>query len=425
MSPPPPAPPGRMVFLDNLRYFFVLCVVMVHAALGYAGLSWMPVADPHVSLAAQMMCIFFDTCMMPVIFLVAGYFAVPSLRKRSAGAFMMGKIKRLGLPWLVCILTVCPSIALFYQATRKGLAETAGFWDIWQEYLVDALSFPFGVVPSMNQLMESNGYTQHYMWFLSFLIVVNCLFAGVYALKKDWFAPRERSLDAVPQGARPTIILLVIVALSTALPNMAVIGFIRFFLPQVTDMEPMMRLSPFIQIQPTRLIYYVFYFGLGVLAFRNDWFARGRFPGDLRTWLVSFPLLTVALFATYYMLEYGPRDMKPFFAAAVFLFQSFVGATVVFMSMALAMRWWNRPRQFDQDLTAHSYNIYIAHYIFVIGLQAAFLQVPGLASLWKIAIITVAGIVLGYATSRFLITPHPRITSATAFGLLIISFLVF
>jgi peptidoglycan/LPS O-acetylase OafA/YrhL len=34
----------RVIFLDNLRYFFVLCVVLQHAANAYNGLAWWPVA---------------------------------------------------------------------------------------------------------------------------------------------------------------------------------------------------------------------------------------------------------------------------------------------------------------------------------------------------------------------------------------------
>jgi glucan biosynthesis protein C len=46
--------------------------------------------------------------MMTVLFFIAGYFALPSLEKRGGKRFVIGKLKRLGLPWLVVIVLLLP-----------------------------------------------------------------------------------------------------------------------------------------------------------------------------------------------------------------------------------------------------------------------------------------------------------------------------
>ena len=425
MSHPSSANPSRVTFLDNLRYLAVLCVILTHATNGYNGITWMPVVDPNVSFSAKCISVFFTTSLMPLLFLAAGYFTLPSIRKRSTGSFLSGKLKRLGIPWLVSILTVCPVMSLIYQATRKGLAEAGSFWSIWREFMESGLSFHVGVIPSMDQLVENNGYLQHQMWFLSMLIALYFIFAGLYAWKKDWFQPDQSELIAVRQGPWPTIKFLVTVALSTAVPCMIAVALYRFFVPQVLELEPHFSLGPFIQFQPTRLFFYLVYFGLGILAYRNNWFGRGRLPGHLGTWLAAFTVLGVAFYASFYLLDNAPRHLKPAAATAFYLSLNFFCIATVGLSMALAMRWWNRPRPIDQELTKHSYNIYIVHYVFVFALQAALLRYPGLASVWKYWMIAIVSTVVSYVISRFLLAPHPRITSAITFGLLIAMFLVF
>ena len=420
-----PAHTDRVVFLDNLRYAFVLCVVMEHACNAYRGLAWWPVADPAISLPVQMLSGFFDVFSMPLLFYVAGYFALPSIRKKNIGAFLADKLERLGIPWLVCVLTVVPAMALIYHATRQGLAGAQRFWGMWREVMASALSFDVGIVPSMDRLMAVNGFYQRYMWFLSLLIAMFFIFAALYALKPNWFAPTGSRPIAVRQGAWPTLRLFLAVALTTTLLSMATVGLIQLFGPPGAGPEPLFTLGNVIQFRPSRLFFYLIYFGLGVLTYRNNWIGRGRFPGRPGAWLVLFPVLLVAFLAVCYLMLRGPRGMAAAVGFAYFLLVNFLCMATLGLFMSLAHRWWNRPRALDRDLASNSYNIYIAHYVFVIGLQAALLQVPGLSGLAKFAITSLLGGALAYTASRLLIKPHPRLAAAAAFGLLIVMFLVF
>lgn len=425
MTGSPQATTDRVVFLDNLRYAFVLCVVMEHACNAYRGLDWWPVADPDISLPVQMLSGFFDVFSMPLLFYVAGYFALPSINKHGIGAFLIGKLKRLGIPWLVCVLTVVPAMALIYHATRTGLGQAQSFWGIWQEVMASALSFDVGLVPSMDRLMAMNGFYQRYMWFLSLLIAMFGVFAALYALRPGWFQPTQAKLITVRQSPWPTLRLFLAVTLCTTVLSLATVGLIMTFGPAGVGPEPLFTLGNVIQFRPSRLFFYLVYFGLGVLTYRNNWIGRGRFPGPLGTWLVLFTVLLAGFLTVCYFMLRGPRGYEEAVGMAYFLLINFLCMAILGLFMSLALRWWNRPRPIDQDLAANSYNIYIAHYVFVIGLQAALLQMPGLGGLAKFAIISLLAWALAYAASRWLIKPHPRLSVATAFGLLIIMFLVF
>jgi glucan biosynthesis protein C len=73
----------RLIFMDNLRYALVLCVVLQHSGNAYSSLSWWPVSEPESSLIADWLTAILDTFTMPFLFYIAGYFALPTLQKKG------------------------------------------------------------------------------------------------------------------------------------------------------------------------------------------------------------------------------------------------------------------------------------------------------------------------------------------------------
>ena len=90
------AEPNRVIFLDNLRWLFVAGVVLQHAANAYRNLAWWPVNNPAASPAAVYLSAFLDAFTMPLLFFIAGYFALPTIAKKGPARFISGKLKRLG-----------------------------------------------------------------------------------------------------------------------------------------------------------------------------------------------------------------------------------------------------------------------------------------------------------------------------------------
>jgi glucan biosynthesis protein C len=98
--------------------------------------------------------------------------------------------------------------------------------------------------------------------------------------------------------------------------------------------------------------------------------------------------------------------------------------SILGLSMALALRYWNRPTKINRNLAANSYDIYIAHYPIVIILQFALLFIPGIPGLIKFGIVSALSIIFTYLVSQFLLKPFPRIAAASVFILLIIMFVL-
>ena len=77
--------------LDNLRYLMVVSVLIYHSIGAYATIAPHWIVHDTGSLMADMIRELFDVFMMPVLFFIAGYFALDSLRKKGAGGTDKGR----------------------------------------------------------------------------------------------------------------------------------------------------------------------------------------------------------------------------------------------------------------------------------------------------------------------------------------------
>jgi surface polysaccharide O-acyltransferase-like enzyme len=111
------SPLPRLVFLDNLRYLMVLLVIVHHAVAAYAATAthWQVHDTPF--LAADVIRQLLDVFMMPVLFFIAGYLALPSLERKGPWGFLVGKGRRLLVPWALAVLVFVP-IMLYDQPSQ-------------------------------------------------------------------------------------------------------------------------------------------------------------------------------------------------------------------------------------------------------------------------------------------------------------------
>jgi hypothetical protein len=414
----------RVIFLDNLRYFFVLCVVLQHATNAYNGLSWWPVAEETSSMVVGWLSAFFDAFTMPLLFYVAGYFAVPTIRKKGVSAFLKGKLKRLGIPWLVCILTICPILPLIYHYTRNNLVLTESYWDLWKTVMTNAARLDIGIIDSMNTLMQNNDFYQRYMWFLSLLLLFFVLFSIIYRLKESWFEPADRPVSSKNPSILSTLKLLVTVGFLTSFFSFMMIGLMFFSTPGLSNPEPLFTLGNVIQFRPSRIFLHIIYFSLGIITYKRRWIESGRFPGHLKTWLISFSILLIAYLYVRHLMLNGPEHLEEIFGPLFFFILNFLTISTLGLFASLALRFWNRPTAVNRNLASNSYNMYLSHYILVIGFQLVLLTLPGIPELLKFTLVSVLSLVCSYAVSQFLLKPFPRISVAAAGGLFIIMALV-
>lgn len=415
---------SRVIFFDNLRWLFVLFVILEHSSNAYRNLIWWPVADTDTSIIAGWVSAFSDAFAMPLLFYVAGYFAIPTIRKKGTLLFLRGKLKRLGIPWVLCIITICPVLPLIYHFTRNGLSLTMSYWDLWVVLLKNAAEFNVGLIVSMNDLMMSNRFYQRYMWFLSLLLLFFFVFSIPYSLKKEWFDRTNQPVVSENPSVSSTLKLLFGVGFLTAICSFLTVGAILAFGPKSSNPEPLFTLGNIIQFRPSRLFLFVIYFGLGLMTYRNRWIERGKFPGHLGTWVISFTGVLIAYLFLYNQMHSGPNHLREMYGAIFFFVLHFLTITTLGFFASIGVRYWNRPTAFAGNMASNSYNMYLSHYIFVLLFQLILFTFPAVPGLLKFILVSGLSIFCAYSVSRFCIKPFPRVSALATIALFIMMALV-
>jgi glucan biosynthesis protein C len=93
--------------LDLLRALVVVGLVFFHTAVIF-GAGEFPVKARSMNRAATVVLAFGAVWGMPLLFLISGMGAWYSLRSRSPAAFARERLRRLGVPLLVGLLTLIP-----------------------------------------------------------------------------------------------------------------------------------------------------------------------------------------------------------------------------------------------------------------------------------------------------------------------------
>ncbi len=412
IKPVPSNLENRATFFDNLRYLFVFGVVLQHASMAYIYSSWWPVADES-SIFVGVFTGFFDGFLMPSLFFISGYFAIPSIRKKTISQFINVKLRRLGIPWLVCTLFIGPILPLVYHYTRNGLILSVSYWHTWLAVMNNAVSFDFGMMPPMGQVMQNDLFYQRYMWFIGLLIAFFLIFSFIYSLKKSWFEPMDRPFKTVMPSILSTVKMMLTIGIITFLGSTLIIGIMFTISAGVSDPESWFTLGNFVQFRVSRIFLHIAYFVLGILTFKRKWIERGKFPGHNKTWLIAFVLVLFAYYFSYFlMMSAGTSEMEKLFGLLFWFCLNYFTITALGLSVSLGVRYWNRQTPFNKILATNSYNLYLSHYIFVIGFQLLLFTLPEIPVLLKFGLVSILSICCGGIFSQYLIKPYPKITIA-------------
>jgi hypothetical protein len=390
-----------------------------HSSNAYTNLTWWPVSDDASSVIVGWLRSFIDAFAMPLLFYIAGYFALPAITKKGVATFLKGKLKRLGIPWVICILVICPILPLVFHYTRDTLTLSTSYWNLWVDLMKNAAEFNIGIIYSMKELMQNNEFYQRYMWFLSLLLLFFFVFSAIYSLKRSWFKVLDQPIISETPSILSTLKILLIVGFIGFLLSFIMIGTMFFFAPKLSNPEPFFTLGNIIQFRPSRIFLFIIYFTLGILTFKNKWIERGKFPGHFPTWLISFVIILIAFFFARNLMLNGPDDLKEIFGPVFFFFLNFLTISTLGLSTSLALRYWNRPTVVNQNLSSNSYNMYLAHYPFVIVLQFILFEVAGISGLLKFGIVSLSSILCTYIVCQFILKPFPRISAVLAISLFV------
>ena len=131
--------PGRLLYIDNLRWVMIMLVVSMHAAVTYSHLgSWYYMEDAPVSVAEQGIFgtyqAFLQSFFMGFLFFIAGYFVPGAYDSKGAGRFLKDRAIRLGLPLLFFVFLLQP-LSIWCISLFHGPDVGGGLGAIYSRYI--------------------------------------------------------------------------------------------------------------------------------------------------------------------------------------------------------------------------------------------------------------------------------------------------
>ena len=357
-----------MFFLDNLRAFVVVLVIVLHGSMSYMAYAptWWYVLDKQNSLLFTMLVLLVDVPIMPILFFIAGYFALPSLQKRGATAFVKEKFTRVGLPWIFGALFLAPLTAYMIYVSRQVSMGYLQFWttDFWGDL-----------------------YQQSVYWFLGVLLL---LFAGLAALYK-W----EPSLQGIPRRAQiPHWTLFV--------KFWAYMTLWFFVAGTVAPVDTWLNALKVIAYQPARLLLYGGYFVLGIIADRRGWFRADGFRPDPGWWGMAAFMSGMAYVGVQLGTTGGGLLLLAIEAA---LFNAFCLAALM-AATALFQQYVNRPTRAWSSLGRNAYAIYYVHPLILYPATYAALAI-GAPIFLEVAALTVFTALAAWVVGALVLTRLP------------------
>lgn len=118
----------HIYFLDNLRSFLILLVIILHAGLVYEVVlesNWI-VIDSDKNNSIGLIRMYIDLIVMFAMFFISGYFIPRSLESKTNWTFIKSKIKRIFLPWLIAVLIIIPIYKAIFLFSR-GMPQQEWF----------------------------------------------------------------------------------------------------------------------------------------------------------------------------------------------------------------------------------------------------------------------------------------------------------
>ena len=352
--------------LKNLRAFAIVSVVSFHSVLAYLAsqphvaqpfdsppFHWMatPILDSQRWLGFDIYAAFLYVSLMPVMFFLSGIFVWPSLKRKGSWNYLYGRILRIGVPFLIGVYLLMPFA--YYPVYRLGVCDP-------------------GLLSYFKQLIALPFWPSGPLWFLWELLVFDCAAVAIFLTAPRLIERLGLLSTSASETAKQYFLLLLTVSAVAYLPLAFAFGTSNWG-----------TWGPF-ALQSDRFLLYLVYFfaGVGVGVQGYD---RGLLRPDgvlSRRWYI-WAASAIATFLLWMMsmapAVYGHSNVfletGAYLAVVLAVACACLGLAAVFLRFARE-RW-----SVTDSLSEHAYTIYLVHYVFVVWLQYALLDiaVPAIA----------------------------------------------
>jgi surface polysaccharide O-acyltransferase-like enzyme len=362
----------RKFYIDNLRIYLTILVILHHVAVAYGGSGGWPLKEAATDAISPILFLIFNALnqsyFMSFFFLLGGYFTPRSLEKKGMSGFLNGRLTRLGIPIIIYLLVIQP--ITYWFVLNIGLNINRSF----AQLVGDILTF------SGLQRIEFG-----HLWFLWALLI----FAFAYVIVKGWFKEPIRIIEDSFPSNRTIALSMISISLVTFL--------IRLWIPVGVWMWG---------LEPARLVHYTFSFALGILAYRGKWFEHLT-SEQAKLWgkvaLVNVFILPVAIVLG----SSGDGGLDAFMGGLTVqsmvysVWESVAMLSIIIWLLGLFKNRFNTQGKVLRWMSSNVFMVYIIHQLVVVLVMIPLLQFAWPSTL-KALIVAVVSVPLCFLVSDVL-----------------------
>jgi fucose 4-O-acetylase-like acetyltransferase len=371
---------SRMMFVDNLRIFLTILVVVFHLAITYgAEGSWFYTERPVSEVSSIALTTFIGLCQfffMGLFFLISGYFIPGSIDRKGVGKYVKDRLVRLGIPLLLFFFLLSP-ITEYFKAVTVYHNNPGTFWAFTLNY------------------WRGGDYASGPLWFVEILLV----FSLVYALGRVLLSRVKGSATQPSPAAKKPLTYAWILAFILIVASLTYI--VRIFSGIGEEWQ---------HIQLAFIPQYVVMFSAGILAYRRGWLTE--IPSGMSK--VSRTLaLPVMLAMPVLMVVTGFVDGNPALAggvnwqsAVVCIWEPIYCLTMSILVISIFQRRFNRQGTLGQVMSKNAYTVYIIHPLVILP-GAYLLRGLSIDPLLKWALVSPMLVAMCFMASHWLVRRIP------------------
>lgn len=353
---------SRLYFIDHLPTALVILVVLHHVAMVYgANAPFYYVEPPFVDPGAYRDLLLFalvnQAWFMGAFFLLAGYFTPGSFDRKGPGAFLKGRLIRLGIPLVIFYFLLSPISSIGFWLMPAGLTGITSPLT-WRNY-PDLLGL--GVA-----------------WFIAMLLIFSIGYVAWRMLT------RNRPATSKGEDSRPGYPGIVLFILALALVSYLV----RMMVPLGKEVFDF----PTIAYLPQ----YISFFIIGAVAYRHNWFRTLPVSMGIVSFVTAVAatviLLPLALSGTFFSLEItepaGFVGNKHWLSAIYALWDAIFAAGMCLGAITFFRHFFNKDSRFGRFLSQQDYAVFLIHIPIIVFIAYALRGIE-LGSLLKFGLLAI------------------------------------
>ena len=236
-------PLKRSLYLDQIKAVIVALVIAIHVPVAFFDIGWIGVHIPVEGSVGPFFTGFFrwygyalNSFIMPMMFLISGYFVPRSVHKKGVLQYLQGRLQRLGIPLVAGMLLINNSSILLSSWSPGSRWAGQAFNDL-----------PYNTVIVL--------------WFLVVLLAFDLLYCGWVGLRGDRYVVDT----TVP-----------VPAMRSWLMSAIALGVVEVVMAMQTNLWSALGRSPLnaLALQGPHIFTYAFLFFFGCKASYHRWFER-------------------------------------------------------------------------------------------------------------------------------------------------------